>query len=380
MPPKGAGGGSSTSSLSPEVIENIKKELARKRTLAESTLLKYNRLSTLENNSKGPKFLIMKHGKHAEGTTMANISPFLVSTAITGTAGEEMEVKLLRDGTILIHTKNVQQAQKLIKLSGLSSSIPVTVVEHVRLNTSKGVIMCRALNTCSEEEILQHLKEQGVTEIYAVKKTFQGVQKLTGTYFLTFSTTKIPEEVKVAYMNVKVSPYIPEPTRCFNCLQYGHISKNCTQKERLCINCANPHHTDEGEKCTNAPKCIHCPEKHNSISRECHKYVQQKSILKIKVSDSVSFPEAAKRYRMMNPTLPNERTSYASVVEPKKCKCACTCQSTATPQQQQTSKNKHGSTASSDQIPTKIKRNEYECTVPDGSSDDMMDSSGSLQQ
>ena len=221
-------------------------------------------------------------------------------------------------------------------------------------------------------------------EIYAVKKTIHGVQLLTGTYFLTFSTTKLPEEVKIAYMNVKVLPYTPEPTRCFNCLQYGHISKNCPQKERLCINCANPHHTAEGEKCLQPPKCVHCPGKHNSISRECQKYMEQKSILKIKVSDSVSFPEVAKRYRMMNPTMPSQRTTYANVVEPKKCNCACTCQSVLTQkqqqQQQQTSKTKLGSIASSDQIPTKIKKNEAEFIVLDDPSDEMMDLSGSLQQ
>ena len=72
----------------------------------------------------------MKHAKHNEGTTMANISPFLVASAITGTAGDELEVKLLRDGSILIQTKNLQQAQKLFRLTGLASSIPVIVVEH----------------------------------------------------------------------------------------------------------------------------------------------------------------------------------------------------------------------------------------------------------
>ena len=109
--------------------------------------------------------------------------------------------------TIKIIFIHVLQAQKLMRLTGLSSSIPVTVIEHDRLNTSKGVIMCRILNTCSEEEICQNLKNQGVTEVYSVKIFFQGVQKPTGTYFLTFSSTKLPEEIKIAYLNVKVSPY-----------------------------------------------------------------------------------------------------------------------------------------------------------------------------
>ena len=365
MPPKGVGGGTTTSSLPADVLENIKRDLAKRKLCAEAAFLKTNKLLTLKNNSKGPKFLLMRHSKHCEGITMANVSPFLVETAVTGTAGEEMEVKLLRDGSVLIQTKNVQQAQKLIKLTGLSSTIPITVTEHEKLNSSKGVIMCRMLNTCTEEEILGNLKNQGVTEIYAVKKTIEGFLKPTGTYFLTFSTTKIPEEIKIAYLNVKVNPYVPEPTRCFNCLQYGHISKNCPKKEeRLCINCSDPHHTEDEEKCSRPSKCIHCPGKHNSISRDCPKYIQQKTILKIKVTDCVSFPEAARIYRNTNPTLLIQKPTFSSLLQTKTCNCACTCQqppplATDSTNKQQPNKNKHdGSTASSDQIPTKMKRNE----------------------
>ena len=137
----------------------------------------------------------------------------------------------------------------------------------------------------------------------------------------------MPSEIKIAYLNVKVTHYIPDPARCFTCLQYGHISKNCKSEQRLCINCAKPHHTTDEEKCNNAPSCIHCPNneiKHNSISRDCPKYKDEKNIQKIRVTENISIYEAAKKYRLINPTPPGDRT-YASHSRQKFCNCPCAC-------------------------------------------------------
>lgn len=323
MAPKGRGGGSPTSAHE-DLISKIKSDLAMKKTIAEASQLKFKQSLVLKNNTKGNKFLVIKNTQHDTGVTMAGVSPFLIEKSITGTAGSEVEqIKLLRDGTILVETKNVYQAQKLIKLIGLPNSISVTVSEHERLNSSKGVIMCKTIANCTEEEILSNLSSQGVTHIHTIKRN--GIP--TGTFFLTFATTILPNEVKIAYLNVKVTHYIPDPARCFTCLQYGHISKNCKSEQRLCINCAKPHHTIDEEKCNNAPSCIHCPNsdtKHNSISRDCPKYKDEKNIQKIRVTENISIYEAAKKYRLISPTTTGERT-YASHLRAKTCNCPCAC-------------------------------------------------------
>lgn len=163
---------------------------------------------------------------------------------------------------------------------------------------------------CTEEEILDNLSSQGVTHIHTIKRNGTS----TGTFFLTFASTTLPAEIKIAYLNIKVTPYIPDPARCFTCLQYGHISKNCKTEQRLCINCAKPHHTNEDEKCNNAPNCIHCPNKnnnnHNSISRDCPKYKEEKTIQKIRVTENISMYEAAKKIRIMNPSTEKTFASY----------------------------------------------------------------------
>lgn len=46
--------------------------------------------------------------------------------------------------------------------------------------------------------------------------------------------------------------------RCYNCLRFGHIAKNCKNTEVTCGKCAENHKT---EACTSLEKkCINCIE------------------------------------------------------------------------------------------------------------------------
>ena len=51
-------------------------------------------------------------------------------------------------------------------------NIPVTVTEHNTLNSSKGIIRDRALKGLPEQEILEYIKDQGVTAVkrFTIKK------------------------------------------------------------------------------------------------------------------------------------------------------------------------------------------------------------------
>lgn len=146
MAPKGRGGGSPTANQ--ESIAKIKSDMALKKCAAAVSLLKYKQSLVLKNNTKGSKFLVIKNTQHDAGVTLSGVSTFLIEKAINGTAGSDVQqIKLLRDGSILVQTINVYQAQKLIKLVGLPNSVDVIVSEHERLNSSKGVIMCKTIVT-----------------------------------------------------------------------------------------------------------------------------------------------------------------------------------------------------------------------------------------
>ena len=49
----------------------------------------------------------------------------------------------------------------------------------------------------------------------------------TNTLFLTFDFPKPPEKIKLGYYIVNVSPYIPNPLRCFQCQKFGHSKRWC---------------------------------------------------------------------------------------------------------------------------------------------------------
>ena len=48
------------------------------------------------------------------------------------------------------------------------------------------------------------------------------------------------------------------PVRCYKCQKYGHISKNCTEKDMadMCLNCCREGH--KAKECENPKKCYQC--------------------------------------------------------------------------------------------------------------------------
>ena len=105
-----------------------------------------------------------------------------------------------------------------------------------RLNYSKGVMRCKDSGPCTDEEILEQLKTQGVKEIRNIHVRRKGVLKQTNTYVLTFNTPILPKKIKAAYISVNVEVYVPNPLRCYNCQFFGHHESRCTRK-KVCANC-----------------------------------------------------------------------------------------------------------------------------------------------
>ena len=68
-----------------------------------------------------------------------------------------------------------------------------------------------------EEEIVDYLREQGVTACkrFKIKNDYETVE--TNTLLLTFNTINVPKSLKNFYRVVPVDIYVPNPLRCFNC-------------------------------------------------------------------------------------------------------------------------------------------------------------------
>lgn len=251
-----------------------------------------------------PRFLVITPS--AEDDSLKNLSPFAISLGIKGLAGTAKSIRKMGQN-ILVEVNKKAHADNLLK-STMFVNIPVQVSEHNSLNTRKGVIRCRDLAGMEEDEICRELASQAVSKVdrIIIKKN-KPDEKKTDTYVLTFRATQLPDSIKVGYLNVRVSTYIPNPLRCFRCQAYGHGKNQCKSTKVRCGKCGGDDH--EADVCTaDKMKCFHCGEEHGAWDRKCPKYLQEKQINTIKYTENISFPEARRR-------VTSNQRSYSSVTQ-----------------------------------------------------------------
>ena len=241
---------------------------------------------------------------------MSKLSPFAVNKAIVAVLGSDpFNIKKLRNGEILIEVDKEAQGSKLLKTTKLNLTmdnvIPINVSPHYSLNTKKEVIGCPDIKDCSDEEILEGLKDEGVIKLDRILVFRDGQRKPTGTFMLTFQSQTLPKYIRVGYYRVAVSQFIPNPVRCYKCQKFGHTKFNC-RKNEVCTKCGQEDHTDSQE-CKNEAKCINCQGKHASNDKECPKRKEEKEIQRIKAERGISYTEAKKQMHIFN----SVKTTYA---------------------------------------------------------------------
>ena len=198
------------------------------------------------------------------------------------------------------HITNLLSTKRLFNLN-------VKISLHGSLNTSKGVIRCQDLGPCTDDEILENLKSEGVIHVRNIQVRRNGVLKRTNTYVLTFNTPILPKKIKAAYLSVNVEVYIPNPLRCYNCQVFGHHEDNCLKKP-ICGNCGGEKHCSDVRICSETPKCAYCNGNHPVSSRDCPSLKKEKQILTVKYKRSITFFEARKslksKYRLQAKVTP----------------------------------------------------------------------------
>jgi hypothetical protein len=115
--------------------------------------------------------------------------------------------------------------------------VEVKVSPHRSLNMSKGIIRCRDLRDCSEEEVLD-AQTEGVTNVKHIFANKNGAKQPTNTFVLTFAKPAAIKFVKAAYLKIPVEMFIPNPLRCFNCQRFGH-GKNSCNRPAICASAVN---------------------------------------------------------------------------------------------------------------------------------------------
>ena len=245
------------------------------------------------------KFLIIESKNKEKPIT--SLSPFVIEKQIEAQIGTAKSVKKLKNGTLLVETTRKTQTENLKKLD-LFFGVPVAVTEHKSLNTSKGIIRNPILKSETEENILEYLKPQGVTHVkrFTIRRNHEIVN--TNTLLLTFNSIVTPKTLKIFYQIIPVELYVPNPLRCFNCQKFGHHESNCpADVGSVCERCGTGNHDHLTSQCQNQAKCVNCGENHMSRSSDCDVWKKEKEVMKIKVTQRLTYPEARKVYEQPKP-------------------------------------------------------------------------------
>ena len=246
-----------------------------------------------KGNDGFARFLVIKS---MEEKAVTSLSPFIIEKQIESIIGTPKSVKKLKNKTLLVETCRKSQTESLLKVSTFFG-LRVSVSEHQSLNSSKGIIRDRMLKGEKEDEIVDYLREQGVTACkrFKIKKDHDTVE--TNTLLLTFNSINVPKSLKIFYRVVPVDIYVPNPLRCFNCQRFGHHENNCpVDLGSVCANCGAGGHDHHTSACKNKPKCVNCGKEHVSRSNECEIWKKEKEIMKIKTTKNITYLEAKKLF------------------------------------------------------------------------------------
>lgn len=212
-----------------------------------------------------------------------------------------VDVKNSGLGRLAVFTNSASSANstlnsKSFEDKGLKASIPSYFV------TSQGVIKNVPLDLSGQElleniEILDnHHFNSSVLEVRRLpRKTFNKDTNKTEyvpshTILLTFKGRSLPSKIAIYHASIVVEPYTPPVKICWNCLQYGHISKYCKSKKK-CKKCGDPDH-DESNPCPSTdknPKCIHCNGPHFPNSSTCPEHIFQKDFRSYAINNCLTF-------------------------------------------------------------------------------------------
>lgn len=232
------------------------------------------------------KFLII----HAEDETksLTKVSPFTIAKELEKVIGKTYNARKLTTGDLQVEVHTRQQSSALLSLTNIGGT-PVSVSRHRTLNIVKGVISNDELLDCSDSEIEEGLQNEGVIQAKRITMRRDGKEIRTKHIVLSFHLHKLPSTIKAGYLNCHVRPYVPNPRRCFKCQRFGHGSQAC-RGQATCPKCAGTDH--ETEACQNEAHCANCKGNHPVYSRSCPRWKEEKDILKIKVTQNLSYRDA----------------------------------------------------------------------------------------
>ena len=253
------------------------------------------------------------------GKTLSKLSPFAIHKGVKGIAGGEVTINRQFSGDIYLTCSKKSQSDNLLKCVLFGGIAPAAVTPHKSLNSSKGVVRNWELARTDPDEIKENVPV--ITDVHCIVVKKNNVEIKTNTLILTFNTPQIPDYLKICYLNIPVTQYVPNHIRCYKCQRFGHVTGRCKHSE-TCARCSETGHKDD--TCTKGYKYINidCGDKHTSYNKKCSYYKREFDIQHIRVSKNVYFFEARTIYKK---THGQRVMNYAGATKaPTQCTSVCT--------------------------------------------------------
>ena len=136
-----------------------------------------------------------------------------------------------------------------------------------------------------------------------------GEKRTTDNMLIEFEDTIAPEQIQIGTIPYKVRPYIKEPTQCYNCQHFGHVTKYCKSTCPRCVFCGERGHRKREGKCrTRRPKCCNCGGRQQVYSKYCLEYKKEKRALIIKATTNTTIFNARELASNQHfPQIPKQR-------------------------------------------------------------------------
>lgn len=226
-------------------------------------------------------------------------NPFTVAKTVQQSAGKIASAHNENRGmSMVLKVRSEKQAQQLKKINKLIDGTEVVVTDHPTLNQTRCVVSCSQSIGMTEAELVEELKEQGVTGVRKFTRMVNGKRTDTASMVLTIQGTVKPEYIYFGFQRCDARLYIPSPMLCFNCYEFGHSKMKCGNAP-VCRHCSTTHEqqTDaEGRhSCQKPAFCKNCQGKHGPGSKDCPKYKEEAEIAKLRTELKISFAEAKQK-------------------------------------------------------------------------------------
>lgn len=222
-----------------------------------------------------------------------------------------IDITKISRNKVRVSFKDFSNANKLLRQSSLADFEEFKIYIPESFVTIYGIIRNIPIYI-KEEEINKNLSS--TIPIVGLERLnwwdrVNNMAKPSETIKIKFRSHTIPNDVMLYGVHNRVQLFIPRPTICFKCLNFGHIQKFCKNDLSLCKICTKPIH-DDAINCE--IKCNHCKDKesvpHKTADKECPEFLFQVEIKKVMILKQLSFNEAKNSIIKKNTgTLSNEK-------------------------------------------------------------------------